>query len=223
MKYRILLLALASTGVSSAATISYEVNFGSSAIGTPQFSVNLPKFDPTILGYTLTEVTIRLDSSTSSNILLFDNEAASPGSVTLNVGTTVTATAPLITAVVATPVQTGTGTVAADNDGAADYTGTDSFSVAGGSGSAFDTKTSTSGATLAVFTAGAPGETFATTIDNSIFTGTSTSGIFGPTLPTAGNFDGKVTVTYTYTVPETSSALLGGLGMLALLRRRRSR
>jgi uncharacterized protein (TIGR03382 family) len=39
---------------------------------------------------------------------------------------------------------------------------------------------------------------------------------------TVSNISGAVVVTYTYTaIPEPSAALLGGLGFLALLRRRR--
>lgn len=219
---KITFLILAVTGLcplANAATVSFFQDFGPASIGSPLFSVTLPKFNPA-LG-TLTKVTLTLNGQTSGSTLLFDNEAASPGTVSLQVGTTITATSSFLSALVATPAQTASGSVTADElmDGSGDFTGPDSLSLIGGSGTDTDFNSSTAPGVLSAVTG--PG-TISVDLSNSIFTSSSTSGIFGPVSPTAGTFSGNVTVEYEYNlVPEPSSALLGGLGLLALMRRRR--
>ena len=78
------LLVLAFAGVArcaNAATVSFFQNFGPTSIGSPLFSVTLPKFNPA-LG-TLTKVTLTLDGQTSGSTLEFDNEAGVGGTVGL--------------------------------------------------------------------------------------------------------------------------------------------
>jgi len=226
MKARILLIALASAGLSSAAIVTYNVNYGPTSIGAADFTVSLPKFDPSLGA--LTGVSIVLDASTSGSTIVFDNEANVGGSVTLSVGTTVTATAPLITALVAVPLQIGSGTVTADNDGAPDFIGTDSIGVTTGSGSVSNTQTGSSGPILAAYTATLPLETFDVTINNLIAESFSSSGAYGPTQTTSGIFEGEVTVHYSYeltSVPEPSGLLSLGclIGSGVCLRFRRKR
>jgi hypothetical protein len=218
MKKTLLVLAFAGVGpLANAATVSFFQNFGPTSIGSPLFSVTLPKFNPA-LG-TLTKVTLTLDGQTSGSTLEFDNEAGVGGTVGLQVGTTITATSAFLSALVATPAQSTSGSVIGDDDGAPDFVGADALVLTGGSGSDSDFNSSTSAPVLASVTG--PG-TINVDLSNSIFTSTNTSGIFGPSIPTAGNFSGTVTVEYEYNlVPEPSSALLGGLGLLALMRRRR--
>jgi PEP-CTERM motif len=217
MKKFLIPVLLGSAACADAATVSFFQNFGPTSIGSPLFSVTLPKFNPA-LG-TLTKVTLTLDGQTSGSTLEFDNEAGVGGTVGLQIGTTITANSSFLSALVATPAQSTSGSVVADDDGAPDYLGGDALVLTGGSGSDSDFNSSTSAPVLASVTG--PG-TINVDLTNSIFTSTTTSGIFGPSIPNAGSFSGTVTVEYEYNlVPEPSSALLGALGLLALMRRRR--
>lgn len=216
MKKTILLLSLGFCSLAHAATVTYSQNFGPLSIGSPSFIVSVPQFDPS-LG-TLTNVTLTLDGQTAGSTLVFDNEANVGGSVGLQVGTTITATSSFLSALVATPAQSTSGFVGPDDDGTPDYLGADSLTLAGGSGSDTDFNSSNVPAVLALVSGLG---TINVDITNSIFTNVSTAGIFGPTDVTPGTFSGTVSVTYDY-VPEPSTALLGGLGLLGLLRRRRN-
>ncbi|MBL7133487.1 MAG: choice-of-anchor E domain-containing protein [Phycisphaerae bacterium] len=183
--------------------------------------VALDKFDPA-LG-TLTKVTIKLEATTDSGTIDWDNEAAIPTDVTLGIGAEVTATAPLLAALVAVPLQLGSATgVAADNDGAADFIGTDSFSVTGGSGSDDDEDFTTNPADFPTFTAGFVGDTFDTTIDSVVTNYLSTTGGFGPIQQTPGQAYGTITVTYHYIPEPATLSLLALSGLGLLLRRKRS-
>ncbi len=211
-------------GVSQAATISFDDTYGPVAVPSTTITVPLPKFDPT-LG-TLTKVTLTLDAETSAGTISWDNEAPVASDITLGIGAEVTATAPSALTAVAVPLQTDSGQTDADNDGAADFLGTDAFAVTGGSGSDSDMDMSTLPATLALYTATFLGETFDTTIDSAVETFLSTSGGFGPIDPVPGITEGMVTVTYEYVpIPEPATFTLAGIGCLALAllaRRRRS-
>ena len=83
--------------------------------------------------------------------------------------------------------------------------------------SGLDTQLFTDAPILAAFTGDGNVSLDARTLTNTLisYSGGNTSAVQVTTAGLTG------TVTYTYLVPESSSALLGGLGALALLRRRR--
>ncbi|MBX7166644.1 MAG: PEP-CTERM sorting domain-containing protein [Pirellulales bacterium] len=211
-----LVLPLLGAGVAQAASVSYNNTYGPSSVGGPTLNVPLPKFDPA-LG-TLTKVTLTLDANTNAGSMDFDNEAAGSTSVTLKVGASVVATGPGTLAVTAVPLQSNAGVVSGDTDGAPDFVGTDAISVTGGSGFDSDSDMSTAPAVLALFIASFLGETFNTSVDPDIATSLSTSGGFGPINPVPGLTDGLLTVTYEYNaVPEPSTIVLAGMGILGLI------
>jgi hypothetical protein len=202
-----------------AATISYDDTYGPTAIPFPATALaTLPLFDPS-LG-TLTKVTLTLDASTSAGTIAWDNEALVSTDITLGIGAEVTAVGLAGITAVAVPLQTDSATgIDADNDGAADFIGTDSFSVVGGSGSDSDSDMLTSG--LAPYIGLG---TFDVDVSAVVETFLSTTGGFGPIDPVPGTTDGTVTVTYEYTTaPEPLAAVLLASGLAGLLTAARRR
>ncbi len=198
--------------------ISHSNTYGPTGVAFAGLAVPLLKFDPG-LG-TLTKVTLELDANTDSGSIKWDNEASIPSDIVMGIGAEVTATAPLgLIALTAIPLQSGSGTVAADNDGAADFLGTDSFGITGGSGNDSDSDFTQS--SLATFIATFAGETFDTTVDSVVSTYLYTTGGYGPIDSVPGMTDGTITVTYEY-VPEPATMSLLAVGAVALLRRRRN-
>ncbi len=213
----VVIAVLLAASSAQAATVSNSNTYPSTAVPFSTLLVPLNQFDPA-LG-TLTKVTLELDANASAGIIDWDNEAAIPTDVTLGIGAEVTATAPLsLFTVVAVPLQLGSALgVAADNDGAPDFVGTDSFSVVGGSGSDIQSNFTTS--SLGTFIGLG---TFDVTVDSLVENFLSTTGGFGPIQQTPGNSDGTVKVTYEYTpIPEPVSMSLLALGGLGVLLRRK--
>ncbi len=220
--------AIALLGVAAQGAIVTEKGdsdtFGPLPPGVPSFTLSLDKFDPS--KGTLISVSLVLDLRVVGSSLTFDNETASSGPVTLNfsVGATATTGGPSVLSVGTVVAKSGMGMVTADNDGAADFLGSDSFSISG-AGIANNFTTQTAPAFLTQYTATVPGETFLVTVSNTNSTGTTA--MFGPTSIVNGTFAGAVTVSYTYmlaAVPEAASALWGAaLGLFAISRRVRSR
>jgi hypothetical protein len=212
-------MAVGMASAAHAATVSYNANWGPQSIPTASGpAASLPLFDPS-LGV-LTQVTITLNADTEAGSIIWDNESDIVTDVTLGVGATVTATAPGALTLTAVPLQSNSTTgVAADNDGAADFAGADSFTVAGGSGSDSDTDSLTGVAVAPYIGVG----NFNVNIGSVLATSVITSGGFGPTSVVNGTTDGTVEVTYEYTpIPEPASLGLLAAGGLMMLRRRRA-
>ncbi|MFW6124999.1 MAG: choice-of-anchor E domain-containing protein [Pirellulales bacterium] len=207
-----------------AGVITFSDTFGPTAVPFPAaVGATLSLFDPS--NGTLTKVTLTLDADASGGSIAWDNEAPVSTDVTLGIGAEVTATGLAALTVVAVPLQTDSAVgVDADNDGAADFIGTDAFSVTGGVGSDSDSAMLVGDDVLPYIGVG----TFDVTIGADVETFLSTTGGFGPIDPVPGNTEGTVTVTYEFTnaVPEPSAVtlfVLGAVGLGAYCLRRRKR
>lgn len=220
-------LAFTTLGASGA-VISETVTFGPTNTASPDFQLKLKQFDP-VLG-TLTKIDLTLEVTTTS-AMTFDNGSLTPGTVSLQVGDTVTAKVGqnIVSQFSVAPSVTGSGSVAASNDvGGPDYIGTDSFSISG-SKTLTSTLTRTTQPYLQQFTATntlPAGKFFFETISNTAIA-SSTASVNGSTN-SSGSFAGKFTVTYTYNalaaVPEAGTIFFGAsLAMLLAFRRPRSR
>ena len=194
------------------ATVSFAQAFGPKAVPFAAAPLaTLSQFDPA-LG-TLTKVTLALDANTSAGSIAWDNEATIATDVTLGIGTKLTAVGLAGATAVAIPLQTGTAMgVAADNDGTADFIGTDSFSVVGGSGS-----DSAMDVLVTGFTPYIGLGTFDVTVSSVVETFLSTTGGFGPIGPKPGMTDGTINVIYEYTpIPEPGTLILLTSGLVPL-------
>jgi hypothetical protein len=207
------------------AIVTETVTFGPTAIGAPSFTVPLHKFNG-LLG-TLNSIKFELEV-TDTATMKFDNESNSPGTVSLQVGTTVQSSVGtlLLSQISVSPTKSGSGSVLADNDGAPDFLGTDSFSISGGA-TATNSLLRNTAPYIAQLEAPNGTFTYPVTITNSAISNASTSGILG-TTNASGTFSGKVTVIYTYNtlaaVPEAGTVFFGAsLAMLLAFRRQRTR
>jgi hypothetical protein len=214
----VLLALVVAVPAASADIISNSATFGPREVAFSGLTRDLQKFDPT-LGV-LEKVTLTLNASAYAGTISWDNEATIASDVDLGIGAELTATSMANLVVVALPLQEGSASVAADNDGAADFIGTDAFAVTGGSGSDSDFDETILPADLLAFTG--PG-TFQVEISSQANTYLASNGGFGPIDPVPGMTDGSVMVTYEYSTPEPTTMVLlavGGMGVLARKRRK---
>ena len=219
-----LFLALSLAGVGHAASIVQTQNF--SFVPEDSATLTFNQFN-SALG-TLTGIVITTNLTKSGGSLFVDNESATPASGNITQSVTITLVS-LDVSLIDTSLQPIGNNVAAtsvyfanvgvdDGDGpgvqstGADYDGT-TFGIVNNS------------QTRNVNSAAWAGYTGAGTYDIDVdgLQGFNTSAIGGAAVAIdPATASGDVTITYIYTpVPEPSAALLGGLGMLALLRRRR--
>ena len=219
---RILALAASLTGFSSGATIVQTKSFSFIPDGSAPLTFN--QFN-SALG-TLTSITITTNVTKSGGSLFVDNESATPasGNITQSVTITLTGSVALVDAalspigVVAATTSYTANVGADDGDGAeVQTTGSDYDGTSFGPTSNSQTK-NVSGAGFGGYTG-----TGTYVIDADGVQGFNTSAIGGAAVAIdPATVSGDVTITYTYeAIPEPSSAVLGGLGLLALLRRRR--
>lgn len=205
-----MLASLSAVAHGATSTQTFSTTFGPTSVPSAAFDIFLPQFDPS-LG-TLTNVDLELDATASAGTIAWDNEAPVASDITLGIGAEVTANAPSAIALIAIPLQTGDGAVDADNDGAADFLGADSFAVTGGSGNDTDSASLTNPPNDVSPYIGL--SVFATSISSGVETFLSTSGGFGPIDPVPGQFEGTLKVTYTYelpSVPEPTSLVVFSL------------
>lgn len=238
-KLSLLTLAIAFTAPAvNAATVFY--NDTMSITENASNILNLNKFNPT-LG-TLTKVEITVTLSVPSFSLLVDNDSVNPANVTVSFGNLggVAYTSTASTA------DAGFTTLSGSNFNVATQSST--FTVGAQAGDATDAFNNDLGADNGSFTT-APvqvGQITARQINSAVWsqwTGASgtvdmdlevdfvtdlnlNSGGGGGEVRFQGNipsatYTAQVTYTYTAAIPEPSAALLGALGFLCLLRRRR--
>jgi hypothetical protein len=228
MKYVPTLFLLVTLGqVASAATITQTGSYSFIPTGSQTLAYN--KFNPA-LG-TLTSVTVTTSLTKSGGSLFLDNDSgtAASGNVSQTVRIDLASGDVSFVATVGTAgsnVNASTNfsvSLAADTGG--DVSGYQNDGGADNGGQAFSDVSTSQTKTINPFfqnTYEGTG-TFDITVDGIQSFNTSTvSGAAGSFTNSAAT--GEVTITYNYTaaIPEPTSALLGGIGLLALLRRRRN-
>lgn len=221
--FQFLALAASLAGVCTGATISQTQNFSFVPDGTAPLTFN--QFD-TSLG-TLISITITTNVTKTGGSLYVDNESATPASGNISQSVTINLTSSSVGLVDAgfSPIGTGVSATstyfanvgADDGDGpGVQTTGPDYDGTSFGPVSNSQTKDVNTGAFGGYQGLG----TFV--IDAGGVQGFNTSAIGGAAVAIdPATALGDVTILYTYTVPEPSSALLGAIGCVALLRRRR--
>jgi len=197
----------------------------SGTTGGPPITIHhVPKFDGS-LG-TLTQVDFEISTSTSNTSLTFDNEGSGSGVLTFGLGSQFQAHATTAD-VFASSTLTRIGSIAADNDAAPDFTGTDSLKLDGGA-TASGSLTITNASGLSPFVAAGANNAFAVVI-SSLFTNpgmliNSPSGVHGVFNAPFQSFTGSFKIVYTYTplaaIPEAGTVLFGAVMGLAVASRR---
>jgi hypothetical protein len=210
-KLTTIIAILAITTIAHAGVYEHEVPFSGAVPGSQ--TVQLPKYDGS---ETLVSVVLFLDATAYAGSITWDNESDVLGDVLLGIGAEVTATAPDATMLVATPMTTGsqTGIGVDDELGAPDFTGTDTFTLNGGTSHDTDTKAASN------FTPYMGAGMFDVDVDSTIATSHMAFGGAGNTQSTGGTTSGKIKVVYT-TIPEPATISLLTIGGVAALIRRR--
>ncbi len=219
------LFATSLGGIASAATIVQTGNYSFTPTGNQTLTFN--KFDTMGGTRTLLNVTITTSVTKSGGSLYVDNDSASPASGSISQSVTINLSATgasllneasdgLVGSNVTANSFYSVSLSADDGDGAGyqaggtDWGGTEFSDVT-------TSQSETAGSTASFV---GSGTTFTIKASGTQATDTAAvSGVAGAFSPAVAS--GFVTVTYTYSVPEPAAALLGGLGLLTLLRRRR--
>jgi hypothetical protein len=228
MKNKITALFVATAGFASAATIVQTEVFSFVPLGDAPLTFDY--FDTMGGTRTLTGVTINITYTKSGGSLTADNDSAVAGTISmshiigagLDVGAfNMSKVGGGSVAVAGTPLK-ATSTVSGASVGATSGDATNAFNVTGLDDNYVYTasdQTITSSGNLSDTAQFAGAGNFTWTFD--ALQTSSITGLSGVNYALVNSqVDGSVTVTYSY-IPEPSAALLGGLGMLCLLRRRR--
>ncbi|MEY4570510.1 MAG: hypothetical protein RLZZ398_1949 [Verrucomicrobiota bacterium] len=227
MKFVPTLLLLASLGgVASAASITQVKTF--SFVPTDTAALTFDKFDTLGGTLTLTSITITTNVLKTGGQLSIDNDSLDPasGNISQSVTITLTSSNVSLTDVSLNPIgvnitATSTASIsvgADDGDGANFQAGGPDYATSG----VFANVTATNSANVNSGAWGGYSGTGTYVITANGSQGFNTSAFGGAALSiTPATAGSNVTVTYNY-IPEPASALLGGLGLLTLLRRRRN-
>jgi hypothetical protein len=225
MKARILLLALAATGFASAAVITQTKTY--SFVPSNSATLTFDKFDAATYG-TLTSIVITTEVTKSGGSLFVDNESSDTASGNISQSVTINLNSIDVDLLAASggaiglnvsAVSTYAATTGPDDGdgpgvqpGGIDYDGT-SFSPT--------TTTETKNVKAIVWSEYEGTGTY--NIDVLGAQGFDAAAFGGAAIQiTPATASGSVTVVYNFTpIPEPASAMLGALGCLALLRRRR--
>ena len=219
-----LLVAGLLVSAASAATIIEGPDTQGPFSGFTTGTFTLPQFDTLGGTRTLTDVTVQVIIDSFGGKREFDNQSGTGGLVTLAIGSIVRVKGPVpgvgsqiivIPDAVTTAAATITGTT---GDLPADFAGTDYAFVDGPSAGISDIKSATrSGAGDLVPYIGAGTVSFAWDLSGNSTSGEDVSVTSGGSFRTTSTtYFFHTTVYYTY-VPEPSSLLLGGVGLLGLL------
>ena len=179
-------------------------------------TIIVDQFDPS-LG-TLLSVFLSLDTTAAANVRA-DNESANESDYIANLNGSSVGSLGTLSTTATIAETTDAISVIADNDAAADFIGEDSADFMVVSGAASDSDSTLAPGDLISFTG--IGTVSGTVVDSQGWSVSSG----GNALTEVSNSQSSTTWTVVYTyddgVPEPSSALLGGISALLLLRRRR--
>jgi len=204
---------LAFAPVATAASISYgPTAFGTYAAGAGGV-FQMPSFDTNLGTLTKVELDVTGYSDGGSNSL--QNLSQNPGDASVTIGTDITVSGPAALTVLTLPQSSNSGPVTPFVGPILDFSGTDSIQVFGTPANDSDSNTILVG--LGAYETVGPGFI---NFNYSSAANTTSSASVAPTVSqtTAPVFGFDVTVTYYYNViPEPSTFVLGGLGLLGMV------
>ena len=215
--FQLLGIALTVSSASALTTV-YNYSSGSYTAGSGgSFTVAL--FDWTS-GDVLDSVTLTVTGySTGGSNGVENTNPTTAGTINLiEIGTNITVTGPAALVVLTTPATSASGIGLTAYDGVTNMSGTSGYTLTGAP--ATDTQSADIYTGFSPYYGSSGNVTFNFTSRSNSTLDMSVAPTLAGTVPATYNFDATVTYTY-HNVPEVSAALLGGLGFLTLLRRRR--